>query len=121
MEPCPLCVGALAMTHIVRVEFAARDLWAGSSELLGASRYMRSKNVEVAGPKPGPGEAMLAMNVEYWLRQPDTPPRQGVIEIWREALPSAVERSQELAESGRLLAAAQACVDAKTALGLLEV
>jgi tRNA(adenine34) deaminase len=40
MEPCPLCAGAIRMTHIPTVLYAARDPHAGSTNLFTEHRYM---------------------------------------------------------------------------------
>ena len=103
VEPCPLCTGAAAMSHIGRIEFAARDLWAGGTDLLQATAYMRSKQVEVVGPIDSHlEEMMLAWNVDYWLRQPPTAARQRLIGLWRVAFPHAVEAGELLYERDTL-------------------
>ena len=50
VEPCPLCIGAICMAGIKQVHFAARDGWAGSTNLLHASPYLRNKQIAAHGP-----------------------------------------------------------------------
>lgn len=50
MEPCPLCMGAIYMSGIRTVHFAARDGYAGSSNLLGTTPYLSRKRIAVKGP-----------------------------------------------------------------------
>lgn len=75
-EPCPMCAGAIVMADVRAVRFAARDPWAGSTDLYETSRYMRGKNMQVEGPADRPGglhfEALLfAFQAEYLLRGVD--------------------------------------------------
>ena len=41
LEPCPMCTGAVRMSQLRAVHFAARDPSAGSTEFLTANRFMR--------------------------------------------------------------------------------
>jgi tRNA(adenine34) deaminase len=120
MEPCPLCTGALAMAHVGQVQFAARDLWAGSLGLLEASAFLRSRQIEVVGPFDAQlEEVMLALNVDFWLRQP-SPSARKLIELWRVAFPGAVELGEHLNREGALRAAAREALPAAEMLALLD-
>jgi tRNA(adenine34) deaminase len=120
VEPCPLCTGALAMTHVSRVEFAARDLFAGSLGLLEASAFLRSRQIEVAGPFDSRlEEVMLALNVDFWLRNP-SPSARKLIELWRVAFPAAVELGEAAHGEGTLQSAAREGLPAAVMLELLE-
>ena len=50
LEPCPLCFGALYMSDIGKLAFAARDRFGGSTNLLGKTPYLSRKHTEVTGP-----------------------------------------------------------------------
>ncbi|HLG10624.1 MAG TPA: nucleoside deaminase [Dehalococcoidia bacterium] len=120
MEPCPLCTGALAMAHVGQVQFAARDLWAGSLGLLEASAFLRSRQIEVVGPFDSQlEEVMLALNVDFWLRQPSASASK-LIELWRVAFPAAVELGESMYREGALKAAARESLPASEMLTLLE-
>lgn len=120
MEPCPLCTGALAMAHVGLVAFAARDLWAGSLDLLEASAFLRSRQICVVGPGDNRlEEVMLAMNVDFWLRQ-TTPAARQLVELWRVAFPAAVELGERLHASGALEAAAREAWPAQDVLPLFD-
>lgn len=55
VEPCPQCLGALVMSSLRGLQFAAPDPWAGCSSLLATHPYMRGKNVRLERPaKPLP-------------------------------------------------------------------
>jgi tRNA(adenine34) deaminase len=49
-EPCPLCFGALVMANVRNLKFAARDRFAGSTELNKKSEYIANKNINIIGP-----------------------------------------------------------------------
>jgi tRNA(Arg) A34 adenosine deaminase TadA len=120
MEPCPLCTGALAMAHVKRVAYAARDLWAGSLGLLDASAFLRSRQIDVLGPFDSRlEEAMLALNVDFWLRQP-SPSARKLVELWRVAFPVAVEMGERAFTDGSLQAAAREGLPAGEMLILLD-
>jgi tRNA(adenine34) deaminase len=50
MEPCPLCTGAIRMTHIPTVFYAARDPHAGSTNLFTEHRYMARGKIRAIAP-----------------------------------------------------------------------
>ncbi|HOV70170.1 MAG TPA: nucleoside deaminase [Clostridia bacterium] len=62
LEPCPLCIGAIVISHIRHFEFAAAEHLSGSVELIHATEYLKSKNIKVKGPIPG-----LESVVVSWL------------------------------------------------------
>lgn len=68
-EPCPMCIGAIAIAKVRRVRFACRDPYAGSADLVAANAFMRTRAVEVRGPERADIEAVLTvMEVEFALR-----------------------------------------------------
>ena len=68
MEPCPLCMGALYMSDVKTAHFAARDPWAGSSNLLGTTPYLSRKAFRMIPPSdPILENAIIAMITEYEL------------------------------------------------------
>ncbi len=50
LEPCPMCLGAIAMSGIKQVKYAARDPYAGSTVLLGEAKLSESRKIRVQGP-----------------------------------------------------------------------
>ena len=50
LEPCPLCMGALYMSGLRQLHFAARDAYAGSADMLGATPYLSRKPIRVFSP-----------------------------------------------------------------------
>ncbi len=48
LEPCPMCMGAIAMSSIKSICIATRDPWAGAVELLSTNPYMQRKHIQVS-------------------------------------------------------------------------
>ena len=64
-EPCPLCAGAMRMTDVGELRYAAREPWAGSATMFETVPYLRRRNVRVLGPEDGWLETVLvALQVE---------------------------------------------------------
>jgi tRNA(adenine34) deaminase len=104
MEPCPLCMGAIYMSSVRTVHYAARDPYAGSTNLLGTTPYLSRKNIRVVQPFNSEVENMLtAIMVEFaiWERGEEiiTSP---FFEKWRTTLPNAVEFGITLFQSAEL-------------------
>lgn len=65
MEPCPLCMGAFYMSSVRTLHFAARDLYAGSTNLLGTTPYLSVKPIRVIPPFDSALEvALMALMLE---------------------------------------------------------
>ncbi len=108
------------MAHVAQVQFAARDLWAGSLGLLEASAFLRSRQIEVVGPSDSRlEEVMLALNVDFWLRQP-SPAARKLVELWRVAFPAAVELGERAYANGTLQIAAREALPAREMLASLD-
>lgn len=101
-EPCPLCIGAIVMANLVRYQYAARDNWTGSTDLLQANDYMRSKGVKAEGPCEGIFEkAIVAWQLEYtlWVNAERAEP---LLKAHEASLPESVVLSRQLHQEGTL-------------------
>ena len=47
LEPCPMCVGTLAMSGLRKIVIATKDAYGGSMGLIEYSPYMKRKNFEI--------------------------------------------------------------------------
>lgn len=47
MEPCPMCFGAMVMMNIRKLKYAARDAFAGATELNDKMDYIKSKKISI--------------------------------------------------------------------------
>ena len=104
MEPCPLCMGALYMSGVKTVHYAAREPWSGSINLLGTTPYLSRKNFRVFAPvDPLLEHALSALCVESELRKRgESILSSRFYELQRETLPNAVEKGIALYRSGEL-------------------
>ena len=57
VEPCPQCAGAVAMSSIRGLCYAAPDPWAGAADILTHHRYVSSKQIKV-GRAPADVQSM---------------------------------------------------------------
>lgn len=115
MEPCPLCMGAVYMSNVKTVHYAARDPWAGSANLLGTTPYMSRKSFKVFVPENVLLEkALIALHTEWqiFIRG------EGIItsrffDEYRAVLPDAVEKGIELHRTGEAQTMKINCISAK--------
>ena len=104
MEPCPLCMGALYMSDVKTAHFAARDPWAGSSNLLGATPYLSRKTFDMYSPSNQILEdALIALITEYELFKRGEEILDSVLFAeFRTVLQGPVEKGLALHRSGEL-------------------
>lgn len=97
VEPCPLCMGAIYMSGLRAVHYAARDPWAGSTDMLGKTPYLSRKPVRVFAPDlPELEGAVTAMGVCRDILGGRWVP-SGYTDALRTSLPQAVAFGERLA------------------------
>lgn len=90
MEPCPLCFGAFYMSGIRNLQYAARDNWAGSTNLQDSSPYMSLKPIQVEGPFSSLEQLSLVLNMYFEMKiNPDASSK--VTQCWTESHPDEAE------------------------------
>ena len=101
-EPCPLCVGAIRMSDVRGVSYAAREPWGGSAAMFETVPYLKRGRVRVEGPEDGFLEDILvALLIGCFLRL--KPKILGRFLTTYEALmPRAVAAGRRLYLSGEL-------------------
>ncbi len=67
LEPCPLCFGALVMSNVRNLYYAARDPHAGSTELADTTAFIRQKAIRIQGPNSRLGPVQAALLADYIL------------------------------------------------------
>lgn len=110
VEPCPLCFGAIVMSNVRNLCYAARDAWAGSTNLLHASFYISGKHISVSGPVEKLEIVSTAINTEYFLRNSGAH-NNAVIDAWRRDCPEGVRLGREWHETGWLAGMAKETAD----------
>lgn len=52
-EPCPMCLGAMVMSRVRRLAYAAADPWAGHTDALSKTFYFSQKEISILrAPEP---------------------------------------------------------------------
>lgn len=101
-EPCPLCMGAVYMSGVRTLHYAAREPHAGSTNMLGTTPYLSRKPIQVFGPPDLRLEAVItALIVEVELFSWRSA-QNVVIPAWRGVIPQGVELGERLYQSGEL-------------------
>ncbi|MFN8513365.1 MAG: nucleoside deaminase [Thermomicrobiales bacterium] len=102
-EPCPLCFGALYMSGLRELHYAARDTYAGSTDLLGITPYLRRKPIRIHGPADPHLEAIIvALHVEFSLHTIGPARAQPLLDAWQTTAPTGVTLGRTLHHTGHL-------------------
>lgn len=100
VEPCPLCLGAVCMAGVKVIRYAARDSWAGSTNLLQASPYLRWKAIKAFPPEDGELEAVVHMlQVDAELKR-GSRVNERVLAAWSTQYPAYTRLGYRLHASG---------------------
>jgi len=65
LEPCPLCFGALILSNVKHLHYAAKDDYAGSSDL--TNEYILNHKLEIDGPFDSLSDLQIALITVYLL------------------------------------------------------
>jgi tRNA(adenine34) deaminase len=102
-EPCPMCMGMFYMSGLRTLHYAARDPYAGSVNLLGATWYLSRKTIRVFGPDPELEPVIVALFFEQDLRVHDGKIPEGLFwKMYAEAIPEGIGLGQRLYDQGEL-------------------
>lgn len=99
MEPCPLCLGAIAMGSIKYVKFAARDGWGGATSLVSENKYLYKKNIHIEGPFMKLEEIVLTWIAYFELENSKT---RVLLDNWSTYCPRAIKTAEELFQTKEL-------------------
>ncbi len=103
MEPCPLCLGAFYMSGVRTLRYAARDPYAGSVNLLGATPYLSRKPIRVFPPEQPELETLSVGLLLAHLLETSRRDMTGWITTWWEpVVPAGVRLGRRLHAAGRL-------------------
>lgn len=105
VEPCPLCFGALVMSNVRHLAYAAADPHAGSARLVDATPFIRSKAITIDGPEASLAPLSTLLLLDYTRRHVSDPgPRMhDLIEMD----PAIAELLHQWSHTARLLMAAR--------------
>lgn len=105
MEPCPLCLGAIYMSGVRSIAYAARDPYAGSTNLLGTTPYLQVKTIRV---DRGPSEletistGLMVANMLEREGGRVAPRAVAALAYWRPVLPQGTALAELLYQRGEL-------------------
>lgn len=100
-EPCPMCMGTFYMSGVRTLHFAARDPYAGSVNLLGATWYLGRKPIRVFGPERVLELVITGLFVEQdYFMHGGMLPDGSFYGRYREIFPEGVEFGIRLGKSG---------------------
>lgn len=105
VEPCPLCCGAAYMSGLREIYFAARDSYAGSTNVFGKTAYLTQKDIRVHGPYPDIEAVVLTLSIDRFFRLSMSRTIGWRMDYWRNDCPQAVALAQVTHERGLLQAA----------------
>jgi tRNA(Arg) A34 adenosine deaminase TadA len=93
-EPCPMCMGTFYMSGIRTLQFASREPYAGSINLLGTTWYLSRKPIKVIHPENRLLELIImAMFVEqdFHYHLGELPPiAETIYRRWMDIVPECV-------------------------------
>ena len=102
-EPCPMCMGTLYMSGLRTLFYAARDPYAGSTNLLGTTWYLSRKPIKVSGPDMRMETFVVALFAEQDAHFHNEKFPAGIFwEMYRKVLPEALDLGLRLFEQGEL-------------------
>jgi len=103
VEPCPQCAGAVTMSGIRGLSYAAPDPWAGCADLLTAHPYMTRKGMRVERAPDEVIQASLLLLLHALLEDGSKPGSDVVLDSFTAGHPAEVERAEHLYAAGTLL------------------
>jgi tRNA(adenine34) deaminase len=107
-EPCVLCFGAIVMSGIRRVRYAALDPIAGGSNLNNASNsFIQSREIDIQCVDKFLGNIQRVLRTDYLLRLDDKIKAESIIFSESIDYPEAVELGKRWYKSNKLIQAKQ--------------
>lgn len=99
LEPCPMCFGAIAMTGLKQVRYAARDGVAGSAVLSRATPYLVGKRITLLWEESPLEVFQIALSTTFELER-QHPKQQRTLGAWRAHCPAGVQVGGDLFAQG---------------------
>ncbi|GKU30011.1 nucleoside deaminase [Clostridium folliculivorans] len=98
MEPCPMCFGAMVMVGIRNIKYAARDGYAGATELNDKMKYINSKNMNFSRENEELEAFQICLQSAYEYKRQHI--AQAVLDSWSEYCSDGVLLAKGLNEEG---------------------
>ena len=107
-EPCVQCFGAIAMSGVRTVRYAASDPYAGGAALNRSDNpFIRERNIDIRRADDRLGEIYRVVRTDYVLRTMDAGKAERILSLEGADFPRAVELGRRWRASGKLEDAAR--------------
>lgn len=83
VEPCPMCMGAIAMSRIRKVVTASKDPYAGSTKWAEANEYIKGKNIHISFEEGYYDKLFFALHYLSIKRKLQDRPNHKIYEVFR--------------------------------------
>ncbi len=100
VEPCPMCMGAIAMSRIRRVVVGSADPYAGSVRLLEKDDYLKQKGISVEFAQGKVEEICFVLH--YLSLRRRLKPEHPIFRSLQERFPAYVKKMDDLLSSSFL-------------------
>ena len=100
VEPCPMCMGAIAMSRIRRVVVGSADPYAGSVRLLEKDDYLKQKGISVEFAQGKVEEICFVLH--YLALRRRLKPEHPIFRSLQERYPAYVKKMDDLLSSSFL-------------------
>jgi len=99
MEPCPMCFGAMVMVGIRNLSYAAKDGFAGATEMNEKIAYIKSKNIIITKESSEFEAFQIILQTSYeCIRKHER--LEDLLEAWSEYCKNGVKLGKELYKEG---------------------
>nr|WP_232337793.1 nucleoside deaminase [Deinococcus arboris] len=119
VQPCPQCAGAIAMSGLRAVAYAAPDPWAGCTRLLTDDEYVVKKRIRVERAPEGVARLALQLMLQALLEEGRVRGTSAVLDSFAAQDPEAVALAERLHQAGPLSALRQRRAPLADALAVL--
>jgi tRNA(adenine34) deaminase len=103
-EPCVLCFGAIVMSGVRRIIYAAKDPHAGGTNLNNSENsFIQGRNIEIIEADKHLAEIQRVIRTEYVLRYVDRERALELLEKYEKEYPVAVAIGKRWYEDGQLI------------------
>lgn len=94
VEPCPMCLGAIAMSTIRHVYIGSRDNWASCTDLLTTHAYLKRKNIQMYFPQNSHIERLfLTLHAYSVIKNTNIDLEHNIFKTWRMVSNTAIENA----------------------------
>ncbi|WP_233554501.1 nucleoside deaminase [Deinococcus cavernae] len=121
VEPCPQCAGAVRMSGIRALEYAAPDPWAGCARLLTDDPYVRRKEIRVGRAPTDVQRLATRLALVSFLDEGHDTPDSMVFRAYQAVTPDDVQAALAVHTAGHLPALRAAGASLAAALDLLNI